>query len=166
MCPAPSLWATLFRRAQPDRRGFWNRSWSMNFCSSNSSTFTWSSTTPTDPWRGCSLTSRLLDPAGVYVETFKPQNLCPTVVNCSLSCTSFQTRFPTLENPESLRKSADDFLTQAAMTDAGLLFPPSQIALAAILNSALRAGLGLERYCLDRLPVSGDLEIINTCECN
>lgn len=67
------------------------------------------------------------------------------LVNSSLSSTSSQTRFPTLENPESLRKSADDFLTQAAMTDAGLLFPPSQIALAAILNSAIRAGLKLER---------------------
>lgn len=57
-----------------------------------------------------------------------------------------QTRYPTLENPESLRKSADDFLTQAAMTDAGLLFPPSQIALTAILNSASRASLNIERY--------------------
>uniref|UniRef100_A0A3Q0SLX1 Cyclin-H n=1 Tax=Amphilophus citrinellus TaxID=61819 RepID=A0A3Q0SLX1_AMPCI len=56
-----------------------------------------------------------------------------------------KTRYPTLENPESLRKSADDFLTQAAMTDAGLLFSPSQIALTAILNSASRAGLNMER---------------------
>lgn len=144
-CPAPNLWATLFRRAQRGRRGFWSRSWSTNFCSSNSSTFTWSFTTPTDPWKGSSLTSRLFDPEGVHVDTFKSQNICPTLVNCSFSSTSLQTRFPTLENPESLRKSADDFLTQAAMTDAGLLFPPSQIALAAILNSALRAGLSLER---------------------
>lgn len=76
--------------------------------------------------------------------TIKPLILCPLLVNSSLSSSS-QTRFPTLENPESLRKSADDFLTQAAMTDAGLLFPPSQIALAAMLNSAIRAGLNLER---------------------
>uniref|UniRef100_A0A3P8TMS3 Cyclin-H n=1 Tax=Amphiprion percula TaxID=161767 RepID=A0A3P8TMS3_AMPPE len=55
-----------------------------------------------------------------------------------------KTRYPTLENPESLRKSADDFLTQAALTDAGLLFSPSQIAITAILNSASRAGLNLE----------------------
>ncbi|KAL7392109.1 hypothetical protein ABVT39_019571 [Epinephelus coioides] len=59
-----------------------------------------------------------------------------------------KTRYPTLENPESLRKSADDFLTQAAMTDAGLLFPPSQIALTAILNSASRAGLSMERWVI------------------
>ena len=57
-----------------------------------------------------------------------------------------QTRYPALENPESLRKNADDFLTQATITDAGLLFPPSQIALTAILNSASRAGLNMERW--------------------
>lgn len=50
-----------------------------------------------------------------------------------------------MENPESLRKGADDFMTQASLTDAGLLFPPSQIALTAILNSASRAGLNMER---------------------
>lgn len=32
------------------------------------------------------------------------------------------------------------------MTDAGLLFPPSQIALTAILNSASRAGLSMETW--------------------
>lgn len=32
------------------------------------------------------------------------------------------------------------------MTDAGLLFPPSQIALTSILNSASRAGLNMERW--------------------
>jgi len=49
-----------------------------------------------------------------------------------------------LENPEILRKSAEDFLNRAAMTDTGLLFSPSQIALTAILNSATRAGLKIE----------------------
>lgn len=43
-----------------------------------------------------------------------------------------------------LRKSAEDFLNRAAMTDAGLLFSPSQIALTAVLNSAARAGLKME----------------------
>lgn len=66
--------------------------------------------------------------------------------DCVLIHFILQTRYPTLENPESLRKSVDDFLTQAAMTDAGLLFPPSQIALTAILNSASRAGLSMERW--------------------
>ncbi|TWW60036.1 cyclin-H [Takifugu flavidus] len=71
-----------------------------------------------------------------------------------------KTRFPTLENPESLRKSSDDFLTQAAITDAGLLFPPSQIALAALLNSALRAGLNLESYLTECLGLKGDKEML------
>ncbi|KAM7416474.1 hypothetical protein PAMA_018505 [Pampus argenteus] len=62
-----------------------------------------------------------------------------------------KTRYPTLENPESLRKGVDDFLTQATMTDAGLLFPPSQIALTAILNSASRAGLSMESYMTECL---------------
>ncbi|KAM3610588.1 uncharacterized protein V6R79_006145 [Siganus canaliculatus] len=69
-----------------------------------------------------------------------------------------KTRYPALENPESLRKSVDDFLTQAAMTDAGLLFPPSQVALAAILNGALRAGLNLESYLNECLGLKGDKE--------
>lgn len=72
-----------------------------------------------------------------------------------------KTRYPTLENPESLRKSADDFLTQAAMTDAGLLFPPSQIALTAILNSALRAGLSIESYLTECLGLKGDKESLS-----
>ncbi|XP_073321932.1 cyclin-H [Pagrus major] len=72
-----------------------------------------------------------------------------------------KTRYPTLENPETLRKSADDFLTQAAMTDAGLLFPPSQIALTAILNSASRAGLSIESYLTECLGLKGDKETLS-----
>ncbi|XP_029295152.1 cyclin-H isoform X1 [Cottoperca gobio] len=72
-----------------------------------------------------------------------------------------KTRFPTLENPESLRKNADDFLTQAAMTDAGLLFPPSQIALTAILNSASRAGLSMESYLNECLGLKEDKETLS-----
>lgn len=58
-----------------------------------------------------------------------------------------------LENPEVLRKSADDFLNRAAVTDAGLLASPSQIAMTAVLNSASRAGLNMERWvhCWDVL---------------
>ncbi|XP_020513042.2 cyclin-H [Labrus bergylta] len=72
-----------------------------------------------------------------------------------------KTRYPTLENPESLRKSADDFLTQATMTDAGLLFPPSQIALTAILNSSSRAGLSMESYLTECLGLKGDKESLS-----
>lgn len=72
-----------------------------------------------------------------------------------------KTRYPTLENPESLRKTADDFLTQAAMTDAGLLFPPSQIALTAILSSASRAGLNMESYLTECLRLKEDKETLS-----
>lgn len=61
------------------------------------------------------------------------------------SILTFQTRYPMLENPEVLRKSADDFLSRVALTDAYLLFTPSQIALAAILSSGSRAGINMER---------------------
>ncbi|XP_041955848.1 cyclin-H [Alosa sapidissima] len=57
-----------------------------------------------------------------------------------------KTRYPMLENPEVLRKAADDFLNRATVTDAGLLASPSQIALTAVLNSASRAGLNMESY--------------------
>lgn len=78
---------------------------------------------------------------------------CTPLVDAMLLCQAdylsvwflhFQTRYPLLENPEMLRKSAEDFLNRAAMTDAGLLFSPSQIALTAVLNSAARAGLKME----------------------
>ncbi|XP_041854349.1 cyclin-H [Melanotaenia boesemani] len=72
-----------------------------------------------------------------------------------------KTRYPALENPETLRKSADDFLTQAAMTDAGLLFSPSQIALTAILNSASRAGLNMESYLTECLGLKDDKETLS-----
>lgn len=67
------------------------------------------------------------------------RNSCLTFPNIS------QTRYPLLENPEVLRKAADDFLNRVALTDAYLLFTPSQIALAAIVSSASRAGINIER---------------------
>ncbi|KAK5871337.1 hypothetical protein PBY51_004222 [Eleginops maclovinus] len=72
-----------------------------------------------------------------------------------------KTRYPALENPESLRKSADDFLTQATITDAGLMFPPSQIALTAILNSASRASLSMESYLNECLGLKEDKETLS-----
>nr|XP_056704157.1 cyclin-H [Euleptes europaea] len=57
-----------------------------------------------------------------------------------------KTRYPLLENPETLRKTADDFLNRVALTDASLLYTPSQIALTAILSSASRAGISMESY--------------------
>ncbi|XP_073933242.1 cyclin-H isoform X3 [Castor canadensis] len=62
-----------------------------------------------------------------------------------------KTRYPMLENPEILRKTADDFLNRIALTDAYLLYTPSQIALTAILSSASRAGITMESYLSESL---------------
>ncbi|NXG17144.1 CCNH protein, partial [Grallaria varia] len=62
-----------------------------------------------------------------------------------------KTRYPVLENPEVLRKTADDFLNRVALTDAYLLFTPSQIALTAILSSGSRAGINMESYVSESL---------------
>ncbi|KAM6187776.1 cyclin-H isoform 1-T1 [Sarcoramphus papa] len=62
-----------------------------------------------------------------------------------------KTRYPMLENPEVLRKTADDFLNRVALTDAYLLFTPSQIALTAILSSGSRAGINMESYLSESL---------------
>ncbi|XP_027512738.1 cyclin-H isoform X1 [Corapipo altera] len=62
-----------------------------------------------------------------------------------------KTRYPVLENPEVLRKTADDFLSRVALTDAYLLFTPSLIALTAILSSGSRAGINMESYLSESL---------------
>lgn len=72
-----------------------------------------------------------------------------------------KTRYPLLENPEMLRKSAEDFLNRATMTDAGLLYSPSQIALTSILNSAARAGLKMETYLMECIGLKADKETLS-----
>ncbi|KAJ8006116.1 hypothetical protein DPEC_G00124910 [Dallia pectoralis] len=72
-----------------------------------------------------------------------------------------KTRYPPLENPESLRKSADDFLTRASLTDIGLLFPPSQIAMTAIFNSASRASLSMESYLTECMSLKDNKETLS-----
>nr|XP_054507690.1 cyclin-H isoform X2 [Agelaius phoeniceus]XP_054507691.1 cyclin-H isoform X2 [Agelaius phoeniceus] len=67
-----------------------------------------------------------------------------------------KTRYPVLENPEILRKTADDFLNRVALTDAYLLFTPSQIALSAILSSGSRAGINMESYLSESLMLKED----------
>ncbi|XP_061115864.1 cyclin-H [Conger conger] len=72
-----------------------------------------------------------------------------------------KTRYVALENPEVLRKTADDFLNRATMTDVGLLFSPSQIALTAVLNSASRAGLNMESYLTECMGLRDDKESLS-----
>ncbi|XP_077318558.1 cyclin-H [Lithobates pipiens] len=69
-----------------------------------------------------------------------------------------KTRYPLLDNPEMLRKTADDFLNRVALTDACLLFTPSIIALTAVLSSACRAGLNMESYLLECLSLKDSRE--------
>ena len=56
-----------------------------------------------------------------------------------------QTRCTSIDDAEKLRKGADDFLDRALNTDVALIFAPSQIALAAILSSAAKIGVNLDR---------------------
>ncbi|XP_059825337.1 cyclin-H [Hypanus sabinus] len=66
-----------------------------------------------------------------------------------------------LENPEVLRKTADEFLSREMMTDAGLLFPPSQIALAAIHFSASRVGINIDSYLMECLMLKDKKECLS-----
>ncbi|EDL30438.1 mCG115877, partial [Mus musculus] len=68
---------------------------------------------------------------------------------------NIKTRYPMLENPAILRKTADDFLSRIALIDAYLLYTPSQIALTAILSSASRAGITMESYLSESLMLKG-----------
>ncbi|XP_029429527.1 cyclin-H isoform X2 [Rhinatrema bivittatum] len=72
-----------------------------------------------------------------------------------------KTRYLMLENPEVLRKAADEFLNRVALTDACLLFTPSKIALAAILSSASRAGINLESYVKECLELKDNCEAMS-----
>ncbi|KAG8598407.1 hypothetical protein GDO81_002603 [Engystomops pustulosus] len=72
-----------------------------------------------------------------------------------------KTRYKLLENPEILRKNADDFLHRVALTDACLLFTPSIIALTAVLSSASRAGINMESYLLECLSLKENRETMS-----
>ncbi|XP_038661272.1 cyclin-H isoform X4 [Scyliorhinus canicula] len=72
-----------------------------------------------------------------------------------------KTRYTAIENPEVLRKTADEFLSRATMTDAGLLFTPSQIAIAAIHFSASRAGINMDSYLTECLMLKDTNECLS-----
>lgn len=56
-----------------------------------------------------------------------------------------------LVKPDRLRTGIDEFLEQAFLTDACLLFAPSQIALAAVLHAASKEQENLDAYVTDKL---------------
>jgi len=76
-----------------------------------------------------------------------------------------KTRFPDLEEPESLRQGAENFLDLALHTDVPLIFAPSQMALAALLSSGSKIGINLDNYVGQTLLASGGNEALKkTCE--
>lgn len=56
-----------------------------------------------------------------------------------------------LANPERLRSGVDEFLEKVFLTDACLLYAPSQIALAAVLHAASKEQENLDSYVTDTL---------------
>ncbi|XP_078070948.1 cyclin-H isoform X2 [Mustelus asterias] len=70
-------------------------------------------------------------------------------------------RYTAVENPEVLRKTADEFLSRATMTDASLLFTPSQIAITAIHFSASRAGINMDSYLTECLMLKDNNECLS-----
>jgi len=66
-----------------------------------------------------------------------------------------KTRFPTV-NPEVFRAQIEKFLNDVNETNASLIYSPSQIALAAIIHAASKAGQTLDTYVTDVLFATQD----------
>ena len=62
-----------------------------------------------------------------------------------------KTRCPQLNDPERLRPGIDQLLDKVFLTDAVLLYAPSQIALAAVLHAASKLQENLDSYVTDTL---------------
>jgi len=69
-----------------------------------------------------------------------------------------------LNNPEKLRGGIDDLLDKLYMTDACLLYSPSQIALAAILHSASKNQENLDAYVTQTLLGGDSSRLIDLIE--
>ncbi|KAI1280854.1 Cyclin-H [Halotydeus destructor] len=62
-----------------------------------------------------------------------------------------KTRCLTAGDPERFRPDIDDFIEKTYLTDAFLLFAPSQIALAAVVYAGAKNGVDLDSYLTDIL---------------
>ncbi|KAB7506736.1 Cyclin-H [Armadillidium nasatum] len=62
-----------------------------------------------------------------------------------------KTRFPELTDPERLRPYIEEFVVKVQLTDAILLYSPSQIALAAVTTAVSKLQENLDRYVTDIL---------------
>jgi cyclin H len=56
-----------------------------------------------------------------------------------------------MQNPDRLRKGIDEFLDKSFLTDACLIYAPSQIALAAVLHAASKEQENLDAYVTESL---------------
>ena len=64
----------------------------------------------------------------LYLESHHVGNLWESCLSrLSLIVDFFQTRFPELDQPEKLRKGAEDFLDRLLNIDVALIFAPSQV---------------------------------------
>lgn len=56
-----------------------------------------------------------------------------------------------MQNPDRLRNGIDEFVDKTFLTDACLLFSPSQISLAAVLHAASKEQENLDSYVTESL---------------
>lgn len=78
-----------------------------------------------------------------------------------------------MKNPERLRAPIDEFIERILLTDACLLYAPSQLALAAILHAASREQENLDGYvtgslfnnAMDKLSVLIEAVRSELCPC-
>ena len=61
-----------------------------------------------------------------------------------------------MPNPERLRKGIDEFLERSFLTDACLIYAPSQIALASVLHAASKEQENLDAYVTESLFVNAE----------
>lgn len=66
-----------------------------------------------------------------------------------------------LTNPDRLRPGIDEFLEKTFLTDACLLYSPSQLALAAVLKSASKEQENLDSYVTDSLFFNAHDQLAN-----
>ncbi|CAI8042951.1 Cyclin-H [Geodia barretti] len=88
---------------------------------------------------------------------WKYEEACTKCTSLSLSL-SLQTRTPDIPNPDQLRPAAEAFLERSLASDVPLLYPPSQIALAALRHGCSHTKISIDGYILSVLFKSEDSE--------
>ncbi|XP_076066551.1 cyclin H [Oratosquilla oratoria] len=70
-----------------------------------------------------------------------------------------KTRFPDLKDPERLRPYIEEFVEKVHLTDAIILYAPSQIALAAVTTAVSKLGENLDQYVTDILFNNNQIQL-------